>query len=283
MYSHQHISVFPKLDDSSDNAEMDEPVTPLARSLTLLMSVKGLNPTSLAALVNEASGRDVTSQVNIWRLAKGQVKQPRDSSLTEIADFFGLSVHQLKDDDYVRAFIANGLQPPPGLLTGSAAPMSLSNVLPWEEINDLPKDLFIGVPELDVEAAGGHGRINGEWPTKQKEIAYRVDYLRGSKAKTNNLVHIIIKGDSMLPTLGHGDSALVDMGQNQIQNGLVYAFVRDHGVCVKRLYQVGGKLIIESDNKAQPEWKYPEELEGEDAAAICIIGRVVNRSGSGGL
>lgn len=256
--------------------------TPLARSITLLMSREGLNPNSLANKINELSKREITSQGKIRRLAAGLVKEPRDSSIEPIADFFGLSVHQIKDEDYVRSYIANGMKPVKEA-QGPAEAVSLANILPWEEINDLPRGQFVGVPELDVEGAAGKGRCNGEWPTTTREVAYRVDYLQNSKAKTNKLVHLTVIGDSMLPTLGDGDSVLVDMGQTKIQNGKVYAFVRDHGVCVKRLYVYEDKLIIESDNKALPEFKYPDELQGDEADGVCIIGRVVNRSGSGGL
>lgn len=73
----------------------------VADCLQLLMDAEGLNPNSLAERVNSGYSEAVTSQMTIWRIIKRETKDPRDTSLKPLADYFGLTPLQMRDWDYV--------------------------------------------------------------------------------------------------------------------------------------------------------------------------------------
>jgi phage repressor protein C with HTH and peptisase S24 domain len=85
----------------------------------------------------------------------------------------------------------------------------------------------------------------------------------------------------MEPTLYDGDSALIDISDTAVRDGKVYVLRYGDGFRIKRLLKrFDGSIVLVSDNK-----KYPEEVVTEQQAAqfITILGRVRDRSGSGGL
>lgn len=81
-----------------------------------------------------------------------------------------------------------------------------------------------------------------------------------------------VEGDSMAPTLNHGDDILVDLGDaaNRLRDG-IYVIRVDEAVLVKRLalHPMGRRLTVQSDNPAYPDW--PNFKLNE----INCIGRVI--------
>lgn len=151
----------------------------------------------------------------------------------------------------------------------------------WDSVEDLPIGDFVLVNFLDIKAAAGDGYENSEYPTCKKQIAFRTDWIIGSKAQSTNLICIEAVGDSMIPVITPGDTLLIDMGQTELVNGNVYAVVHDGMVRVKRLYRKETSIILHSDNEDNPKYLYPIEVKNDEQ--LKIIGRIVNRSGSGGL
>lgn len=159
----------------------------------------------------------------------------------------------------------------------------LQPILSWQHEEELPPGEFVMVPRLDVHLSAGHG--NG---TSQVEIqfneaqpqAFRADWIRQQHFKPKRLAAMTANGDSMEPTIHDGDSLLIDTAQTEVQDGKVYALWYDGGERVKRLFRLpGGGLRIESDNT-----RYRGiELGPEYAGHVRVIGRVVHRSGTGGL
>tara|TARA_R110002153_G_scaffold14440_2_gene52379 strand:+ start:1019 stop:1399 length:381 start_codon:yes stop_codon:yes gene_type:complete len=77
----------------------------LTITIPLLLEWKGLNDTSLAEAINRKAKRDIVSQTAIWRMTSGESKQPRDSTIEPVANYFGISIAQIKDINYVRALV----------------------------------------------------------------------------------------------------------------------------------------------------------------------------------
>jgi phage repressor protein C with HTH and peptisase S24 domain/transcriptional regulator with XRE-family HTH domain len=153
----------------------------------------------------------------------------------------------------------------------------------WEYEDELPAGEFVMVPRLDVSLSAGHG--NG---TSQVEIhfneaqpqAFRAEWIRQQHLKPRKLAAMTASGDSMEPTIHDGDSLLIDTGQVEPRDGRVYALWYDGGERVKRLFRLpGGGLRIESDNQRYRAIEIGPEYTGH----VRIIGRVVHRSGTGGL
>lgn len=133
---------------------------------------------------------------------------------------------------------------------------------------------FEPVARYDVFVSAGNGAISpaGE---PVEHLAFSKPWLRRMGVAEDMGAILTVTGDSMAPTLSHGDIVLVDRNRFEIVNGRVYAFIdRDHGARVKRLRVFAGSaLVIQSDNSEYPD----EELVGDAMNEVSenIIGEVI--------
>lgn len=157
----------------------------------------------------------------------------------------------------------------------------LEMILAWEHPDDLPPGEFVMVPRLDVHLSAGGGRDQVEIElTKENPQAFRTEWIRLMRLKPAKLAAMRASGVSMEPTIHDGDSLLIDTSQTSVVDGKVYALWYDGGERVKRLFRLpGGGLRIKSDNPEHGSI----ELGPDYAGHVRIIGRVVHRSGVGGL
>ena len=68
-----------------------------------------------------------------------------------------------------------------------------------------------------VTVSTGHGAFNDDHEVKRK-LAFRRKWLKFRQLNPDNLAVVFAKGDSMEPTIHSGDSILVDLSRNQIQD-----------------------------------------------------------------
>lgn len=126
------------------------------------------------------------------------------------------------------------------------------------------------VPRLDVGAAAGAG-VLADSDRAVAAIAFDRAWLRGLGVSPAQAAILRVEGDSMAPTLGHGDEILVDSADaaERLRDG-VYVLRRDGALLVKRLDCAAirqGSVGIVSDN---PEWPREEAR----LASLIILGRV---------
>jgi Peptidase S24-like len=131
---------------------------------------------------------------------------------------------------------------------------------------------LLPVPRLDVGASAGAGAVADD-ERAESHIAFDPAWLRQvARGAPEQLSIIRVEGDSMAPTLGHGDDILVDGGDGpeRLRDG-IYVLRMDDALVVKRLAinPAARSLTITSDNPAYPSW--PDC----DPAAVEIVGRVV--------
>lgn len=127
------------------------------------------------------------------------------------------------------------------------------------------------VPQLTVAASAGAGAL-----LESEQVIAHLGFDRGWLKKMSQTPHlvsaIIVRGDSMLPTLSEGDDILVDAGDaaDRLRDG-IYVLRHEDTLLVKRIarHPASGKISIRSDNPAYPAW------EDCDPAEICVIGRVI--------
>jgi phage repressor protein C with HTH and peptisase S24 domain len=158
---------------------------------------------------------------------------------------------------------------------------TLQPILAWEHQDDLPPGEFVMIPRLNVQlsAGNGHEQVQIEF-TRGIPQAFRAEWIREMRLKPSKLAAMTADGESMEPAIFHGDSLLVDTSQDTVQDGKVYALWYDGGERVKRLFRLpGGGLRIQSDNPRH----HTIELQPEQIEHVRILGRVVHRSGRGGL
>ena len=126
-------------------------------------------------------------------------------------------------------------------------------------------------PMFDVKASAGAGALSDaeaidEYFTFNKSFLSRQLGVSGEQ-----LVFVTVDGDSMEPTLHHGDQVLVDMTQRSVRNNAVYLLNTEHGLLTKRLQQQAGVLQIHSDNPHFSSW----QLDLSEQQENPVLGRIV--------
>jgi phage repressor protein C with HTH and peptisase S24 domain len=241
----------------------------VAQNLRRLMADAGISE-------NHLSRETGVPQPTIHRIVAGASADPRDGTLRPLAEYFGVTVEQLRTK----------LPPQPSTVLSVREPIAAYDVKAIEERDGVDESREILVAEVDVVVSGGPGARVPEFVETRYRMAYQIGWFQQVGAKPENVRVMKVIGDSMERTLFNGDRIAVNLADKRIVDGRVYVFVTggvDPDVKVKRLYRTtDGRLRIVSDNPDKTQ--YPDEyLDGHDIEQLYIIGRVVDRSGRGGL
>ena len=167
-------------------------------------------------------------------------------------------------DEQDRQTIARHLGVPEHLLSGLPSP----HALPASSLRS-PKS--VSVPRLALGASAGAGALDvEERPTDAVAIDSRL--LRQIGAHPPHVSIIRVDGESMSPTLSHGDDIMVDHSDatTRLRDG-IYVLRLDDALLVKRI-AMGlrrGSFSILSDNTLYPSWT------DVDPETVTIVGRVV--------
>jgi phage repressor protein C with HTH and peptisase S24 domain len=159
----------------------------------------------------------------------------------------------------------------------SAPKQKVSPILQWDNPEDLPADDYVLVRQRLVRPSAGGGNLVFE-EEAGPPLAFTTRWVQNEGLKHSDLVIVEVDGDSMEPSIRHGDSILVDTGNVEVQDGKVYVVRYRDELRVKRLFsRYDGALIIRSDNynKFPEEVVPPQDLNGQ----VQVIGRVVWRAG----
>lgn len=151
---------------------------------------------------------------------------------------------------------------------------------PVEKILLAGKD-YAHIPLHDaLLAAGGGAQNDSEQIIDQ--LAFRSDWLKRMRLPASKARLARVQGDSMQPTMWHGDMILIDTqitmppvrakDGRDLRRSPVYALLDNGEARVKRIERPADDLLmLISDN---PDYA-PELRQSEDINAIQIIGRVV--------
>jgi phage repressor protein C with HTH and peptisase S24 domain len=190
-------------------------------------------------------------------------------------DFAGLSRMLGRNPAYIQQFVRRGV--PKRLKEEErrklARYFSISEALlggPPEEPRDA--DALVNIKRHPVKASAGPGAIVGEEFGKPY-FGFDERWLKALTATPASQLSIVrVEGDSMSPTLSHGDDILVDLGDcgDRLRDG-IYVLRVDDALVVKRLAlsPLGRRVTVQSDNPAYPDW--PDRSLDE----ISCIGRVI--------
>lgn len=244
-----------------DNSYMNR----LADNLRTLMAVESLSE-------NQLSRNTGVPQPTIHRILSGRVSDPRDGTVRPLADYFGVSVEEIRTTLPART-------PTPDSLRAY-------RVKAVDGQDGLDPDREVMVAEVDVVVSAGTGLRIPEFVETRYRMSYQLDWFRQVGAKPDDVRVMKVTGDSMERTLFHGDRVAVNLGDKSIVDGKVYVFTTggpEPDVKIKRLFKTtDGRLRVVSDNADKT--LYPDEYLGsDDVSTVYIIGRVIDRSGRGGL
>lgn len=216
-----------------------------------LMQAKRINQRELS----EATG---IPQSTISRILNRKILEPTEPQIKPLADFFGITPGQLR-----------GYDP----LPTEAFSVKISNDIDVEQ----PK--YDAVLMLSVNGSCGLGSMV-DHEEVDKSLMFPRELLKKKGSIAENCRVITAVGDSMSPTILHGDSVLVDLSSTEPLDGNMYAFRRpDQAVSIKRLTQsISGEWTLSSDNPDKRMYK-DEPCSSASLYELPIIGRVIWRGG----
>lgn len=144
---------------------------------------------------------------------------------------------------------------------------------PASKVVDVDGEAYASLVRWDLRLSAGAGALAPATPVAVGRILFRLEWIkRVTSTPIDSLVVLDVDGDSMEPTLRHGDNVLLDLRQvsPKRKDGL-YALNRDGELQVKRVaaHPVSGLLTIISDNPNYPTWK---DIPPDD---VSVFGRVI--------
>lgn len=140
---------------------------------------------------------------------------------------------------------------------------------------------YTAIPIYDAALAAGNGYDNGQ-ETAVGEIAFRTSWMAANGVAVQHAVAARVEGDSMAPSIHHGDLILIDRskrvvhprrrGPKDTRPSPIYAILDDGKARVKRIERPEANLVIlQSDNPSYG----PDVKTGADIEALNIIGKLV--------
>ncbi|MEM6682246.1 MAG: S24/S26 family peptidase [Pseudomonadota bacterium] len=175
---------------------------------------------------------------------RGTPRRLHEEDRKRLADYFGISQFELGG--------------PPNKITSDVPA-------------DVDDDRYLYVPAYNISASAGPGLVVDQ-EYKRGELAFRRDWIKSvSNAPVDQLAVVRVEGDSMYPTLTHGDHVLIDRQQTDIARDGIYVLRVDDSLQIKRILVHPGtrQIKIKSDNPLFDHWNdcAPESLS--------ILGRAV--------
>lgn len=219
------------------------------KNLEWLIERAGTNP----HVLKEKTG---VPQPTIHRILTGESTDPRTSTLQPIADYFGVTVADLRDRD----LSAGAVPLPAGARRVHAADEHDPSLT---QIMKVVIKVQAGITGFQVEPEYYDGTTMGV-PTA---------WVRNERLVVSDLLAIGVKGESMEPSLYDGDTIIVNTADKQLVDGAVYAVNYEGEVVVKRLVRDAGMWWLTSDNSDQR--KYHRKLC--NGAECIVIGKVVRK------
>lgn len=225
-------------------AGMSNPPTLVAKNLEWLISQRKTSPYEL----QRSTG---VPQPTIHRILTGESSDPRTKTLEPLAEFFGVTVAEMRDRDLSTA----GDRP-----VGSNATFTAAAVVGADDAR------LVHVPKVRLRVAAGISgfqadpeRFDGSTMTVTREWCER----RGLDPKL--LIWVQVSGRSMEKTLFEGDWVLVYTGWTEPKNDKIFAVNFDGEPVIKRLSRDAGQWWLTSDNP-DPQYYRRQCRDGE-----CII------------
>lgn len=237
----------------------------LAGNLATLLREHRISENQLAKAIG-------VPQPTINRIVKGESREPRSSNLNAIASYFGVDPHALLTQAYS-----------PGSAKHIRSAIRAYDVEAVEDGGEVP-DTHAAIEHMDFQLGAGNGSEVPVFAETKYPMLYRLDWFHRHRARPENVKSMGVRGASMERTVFDGDRIAVHLADRMVINDHVYALVLDGEAVVKRLFRHGpGGLRIVSDNPDKalyPDILIPADELGE---RVSILGRVIDKSGAGGL
>lgn len=134
------------------------------------------------------------------------------------------------------------------------------------------------IPLMDIKFSCGDGEsIEFHFEAMSQSLTFNDSFFTKRGVNPENCRMLRATGDSMEPVVYDGDCFMIDLTDNVIRDGQIYAVYFEGEAMLKRVFkESGGELKLVSDNKE----KYREKsVNQENGAGFKVIGRAIYRSG----
>ena len=135
-------------------------------------------------------------------------------------------------------------------------------VLPGEKLAE-----YELIPKTTARAGAGSSFLTEDEPDGL--YAFRKDFLPNLRISKNSVL-LDVLGDSMEPTLRHGDTILVDKSDIEVHDGQIYLIGFQQQLLIKRIFRDVGGIVLKSDNSAYRETLVPPEYADD----FVVFGRM---------
>ncbi|KFE57835.1 XRE family transcriptional regulator [Pseudomonas syringae] len=253
--------------------------------LAELMAREGLSQVQLSARANV--GQSTISRILKPNGPKG-IKEPTDKQVRPLADFFGMTTDQLRGfepfevqdgslreerpsstTDVVRDMLARASKVPESLkqkiLEVAQQPDDgKTNVI----VADFSRPGKVGdevwIAHYDIRGAMGGGEVTHDYPEMLQDVRVSPSQLRSMGVEFAEHYHLKMItgwGQSMSPTIKHGDPLLVNINIREFVGDGIYLFSYQGFEYIKRLQKKGKDMYkMLSDNTLHP----PEDIWAEE-------------------
>lgn len=192
---------------------------------------------------------------------------------------FALAREAGLNESYIRDLLS-GRSADPQFSKIEAVARALGVTLEWMMHGEGPEDIdapryeddfVVRIPVFDLAASAGAGALI-EDASNISTQPFRESYLRSLTAAPSEALAVIhVSGDSMEPTLRHGDTILIDRRADRLGPDGIYVLLFEDALMVKRCQRdfATGAVIIKSDNPLY------QTMTLNDRDRIQIRGRVI--------
>lgn len=235
----------------------------------------------------QVSARAKVGQSTISRILKPNgpkgIKEPTDKQVRPLAELFGVTTDQLRG--FAPLEISDAAAPSIDAVAPSSAAEKLREMLAGKALGDeklqkllaiaegdelegsvsvLVNDAYrpgkvgdeVWIAHYDVRGALGDGEVAHDYPELLQDIRISPSHLRSMGVEFREHYHLKVItgwGQSMTPTIKHGDPCLVDISIKEFIGDGIYYFSYGGFQYIKRLQMKGKeKFKMISDNKRHP-------------------------------
>lgn len=229
--------------------------------ITLCLERSGLSQSDLARHLGISS-----VSVNNW--ATGATKSIKGDNLLKAASFLRVRPEWLSSGVGQMTYENHDAES-----QGWIAPDVPAHASP--AVYKRPEDLgdgYVWIDQVDAKLSAGDGVV--EWIVREeRQVAFRENWFKFKRLNQESCKLLSVKGRSMEPELRDGDVVLIDLSDNQPEDGEVYAVNHNGKMFIKQLVHGERGLEMRSFN---PEFE-PVPIKPTDH--FIVLGRKVWRGG----
>lgn len=224
------------------------------------MEMRGVNPNSLATELEKLNMP--VHQPTIFRILSGESQDPRTNTIKPLADYFGVTVSQLRDHD----FVTQGF------------PSNDKNTIHSVVSIDQTEEATGAIVYWTVKGSCGGGKENFEEMAKGQLIK-EASFFKKYGVAPEDALAVYADGNSMADFIVDGDIAIFNRKKTTPKTGKIFLIEHPDGLKIKQLRRnIDGSWVLESRNPDKRQ--YPDEVLPESQAELLkILGEFFYRQG----